>query len=415
MSPAEPVGRKSTEIMADGVSVRSPFSMDQRNGGYGGAGSEHVRRSGTPSSAMGVDGYAIERQMTSSPYSRVPSGFEPARNATQSPSFNGQDRVQTETSHAYRGYGGSYGYSQDSVAPPTANYSPFQHSSGTPIPPQNAYGYNNHSNASHQSNGGNGGGWWSGEATTDQPQEETVQSGDHQHPQFSYTASSYEPTSYEPDTNSTPTWGGANDNDDLGFGNSKPKKTDTATPQTPVENTATVSQAESEMNDASLDGKQEKQGWGIFSLFSRSSAPVASKEDKKAVKANLGEQNQFYYDEKEKRWVNRSADTKPATTSLPPPPKSVSLDSSRVSSPAMPPPPSTPSLMSNTPPVAAPPRMNSAPISATASPPIGSPSVGSPSMSTPPPPMAGKRASAVGGRKPMRSRYVDVFNQAPPS
>lgn len=51
----------------------------------------------------------------------------------------------------------------------------------------------------------------------------------------------------------------------------------------------------------SLD--EGKGGWRIFSLFSRSSTPS---EEKKAVKANLGEQNTFYYDEKEKRWVNKA-------------------------------------------------------------------------------------------------------------
>jgi hypothetical protein len=43
-------------------------------------------------------------------------------------------------------------------------------------------------------------------------------------------------------------------------------------------------------------------GWGIFSLFSRKSHV----EEKKPIKANLGDENQFYFDEKEKRWVWKS-------------------------------------------------------------------------------------------------------------
>lgn len=48
---------------------------------------------------------------------------------------------------------------------------------------------------------------------------------------------------------------------------------------------------------------ESKGGWGLFSFFSRSSTPS---QEKKPVKANLGEESQFYYDEKEKRWINKA-------------------------------------------------------------------------------------------------------------
>lgn len=51
---------------------------------------------------------------------------------------------------------------------------------------------------------------------------------------------------------------------------------------------------------------EERKGWGFLSMFSRSPATVNDKDEKKAVKANLGEQSSFYYDEKEGRWVNKN-------------------------------------------------------------------------------------------------------------
>ncbi|KAI9032724.1 hypothetical protein CLU79DRAFT_727632 [Phycomyces nitens] len=58
--------------------------------------------------------------------------------------------------------------------------------------------------------------------------------------------------------------------------------------------------------------------------------------------------------------------------------------------------------------------MSSAPIPSTA-PPLGGSNGMPPPAFGAPPPLAGKRAMTTGGRKPMRSRYVDVFNQPPSS
>jgi hypothetical protein len=41
-------------------------------------------------------------------------------------------------------------------------------------------------------------------------------------------------------------------------------------------------------------------------MFSRASPAPMEKDEKKAVKANLGETSSFYFDEKEGRWVNKN-------------------------------------------------------------------------------------------------------------
>ncbi|KAI9476058.1 MAG: hypothetical protein EXX96DRAFT_286696 [Benjaminiella poitrasii] len=207
-------------------------------------------------------------------------------------------------------------------------------------------------------------------------------------PQESYQ--SYEPqvnitTSYEPDTTAgtKTSW---DEDDDLGFGNSSTKK-DPAVSNDPV-----VDNKESETNEEKPekeDAKKEKErhGWGLFSLFGRKEKETA--DEKKAIKANLGDQNNFYYDEKEKRWVNKLNDSKPAAATPPPPPKASTPQPTMMTPPAS-------GLKPNSMP---PPRINSAP-------PVGAAGEPPSAFNTPPP--SNRRAGA--GRKPMRSRYVDVLN-----
>lgn len=67
-----------------------------------------------------------------------------------------------------------------------------------------------------------------------------------------------------------------------------------------------------------------KKGWlgGWFGGGGSAKKDLAA-EQPKAVKAKLGEQNSFYYDEDLKRWVNKKAgsDAGSTPTSTPPPPK----------------------------------------------------------------------------------------------
>ncbi|KAI7889323.1 Sec23-binding domain of Sec16-domain-containing protein [Mucor mucedo] len=218
------------------------------------------------------------------------------------------------------------------------------------------------------------------------------------------TPTSYEPDAYTPSTtHNNTTW---DDDDDLGFGNSK-KKADKVTEG---------STAREEKPNEVEEKKEEKSataapsgGWGIFSLFGGGrKEKEQTSEEKKAVKANLGEQSSFYYDEKEKRWVNKLNDAKPETTATPPPPKSATPQPSFPTNTPPPPPASAAAMM--TPPTSAglkpasmpPVRISSTPnVPSTGGPPNAAP----PSFSTPP---ATRRSG--GARKSMRSRYVDVLN-----
>ncbi|RCI06391.1 vesicle coat component [Rhizopus stolonifer] len=195
------------------------------------------------------------------------------------------------------------------------------------------------------------------------------------------------PPAYQNKTEETKTSTFLDDDADLGFGNSSFQKKK-GVDEKPIEEKKEETEKE--------ERKSEKSGgWGIFSMFSRKETPVA--DEKKAVKANLGQENSFYYDEKEKRWVNKLNDTQPVAATPPPPPKSMTPQPSSVQSPP-------PSLGSK--PSSVPPRVNSAPVGS----PFGSPNGTPPGFSTPPMTGGSKRPGAGSKKKPMRSRYVDVFN-----
>ncbi|KAI8343977.1 Sec23-binding domain of Sec16-domain-containing protein [Chlamydoabsidia padenii] len=194
---------------------------------------------------------------------------------------------------------------------------------------------------------------------------------------------------------------GMEEDDDLGFGNSSTKKSfptedktneDKSTQQTTSD---TPKDGKSTDDEGDEDDKQDRKGWGLFSMFSRASPAPMDKDEKKAVKANLGESSTFYFDEKEGRWVNKNvSDTPAAPAKLPPPPKSTG-----------PTPQPTPAPLSTTS-AASPPPSTSMPPKPTADPtrpPLQD------LMNTPPPTTA-RRGPASGKKKPMRSRYVDVFN-----
>jgi hypothetical protein len=193
-----------------------------------------------------------------------------------------------------------------------------------------------------------------------------------------------------------PTINQIDDDDDLGFGNRSLKKKPEGAPShqsTPSEGTIKPPKED----NASDHSRSKSSGGGsmfgsLFKVFTFGGGGNNSNDaSPNRVKANLGDESSFYYDEKEKRWVNKNApasESAPAPT--PPPPKSA-MSSLGPSMPPMSraaPPPfshSTPATTGNSP--------------STASPPSG--------MSTPGgPPTAGRR----GGRKTLKNRYVDVMN-----
>ncbi|KNE62113.1 hypothetical protein AMAG_07360 [Allomyces macrogynus ATCC 38327] len=251
------------------------------------------------------------------------------------------------------------------------------------------------------------------------------------------------------------------DYDDLGFGNSALKKKKPAAPEGGAasdESKPADDSASSASNSTTQEGDSEN-GGGVFSLVkslfgrrrpgSNSGGPV---------KANLGEDNSFYYDKELKRWVNKkagadaAASTTPSGPPPPPPPAAgmtpPPMGTPRSGTPAPPPPsmgmggavpPPLPAMaLSGPPPPAGVPLPASRPTSSIGyrgTPPPGAmgafrpPSVASNRASPAPPltpggvpPAVAAAAMAPGGPPPGpagsavsrmrgRSRYVDVFNQ----
>jgi len=216
--------------------------------------------------------------------------------------------------------------------------------------------------------------------------------------------------------------------EDLGFGNSKPK----AKPETVEQK---VEKVEEPVKKAEPVEESKKQGrswlgrwWG------------GKKEDGAPgpIKANLGQENNFYYDKELKRWVNKAAgaeETKPPPPGPPPPPSRAQTASpSRAGGPPVRPPPfganSAPPPQRSTSAMAmssgaAPParvRSNLVPTSGGDTPPPspgppGGPGSRPPSVAPPAGPSGlgsgppSRPASGAARKKNLRSRYVDVFQE----
>jgi len=148
--------------------------------------------------------------------------------------------------------------------------------------------------------------------------------------------------------------------------------------------------------------------------------PQKAQQQSGPVKANLGDETSFYYDKELKRWVNKKAGATPSGPATPPPPppraQTASPSVARPSTASPPPglprgPPLSPrpaSTMGNGPPKAPPPRARSnlvptddesGSVPSTPPPPSG--------LSTPP----SRPKSQASGKRNIRSRYVDVFQQ----
>ncbi|KAI8379687.1 uncharacterized protein BYT42DRAFT_336973 [Radiomyces spectabilis] len=382
-------------------------AFDFRNG-RSSVGPEAMRRAATPTASMASEGYYPK------PFTPL-SGYGPTGSDAVVPTQNAYAETQESAYQPSYGQGYQYGYNGDlssnqnytddttaaaapadtaAAAPPRGIQSPFQQQGPPLTTSQSAYGYFNGAGQVHQADTH---GTWQSHAE----QSHIDPSG-----QETETTTSYQPSSYEPSTTANTSF--LDDEDDgLGLGNSSLRKTKPAAPSEDASKpTEDTTQADAKKEEAKKEAAPARKGWGLFSLFSRSSGD--DKEEKKAVKANLGEESHFYYDEKEKRWVNKLADSQPAPAPPPPPPKAASTPTARALSPAAPPsmgqataPPSGAGL----PPPPGLARATTSP-GLTNSPPTAV----TPTFSTPPP-SGGRRTGA--GRKPMRSRYVDVFNQPP--
>ncbi|KAF8163317.1 Sec23-binding domain of Sec16-domain-containing protein [Crassisporium funariophilum] len=202
------------------------------------------------------------------------------------------------------------------------------------------------------------------------------------------------------------------DEDDLGFGNPKPKQVmhDTQSEMNDTKTPASESKpiGSNQPADSQAGGKSWFGGWW------KRSDPVTPGP----IKASLGEESAFFYDKEQKRWVNRkkgggSEETaKPAAT--PPPPLRAQTASPGMSS----------SRIQSTPTAGPPPRSSSA-IDLGAEPPMKIPArirsnLAPPTESAPPTPTGTRlnagtpppgRPKSSAAKRNIRSRYVDVFQQ----
>ncbi|ANB12296.1 Sec16p [Sugiyamaella lignohabitans] len=211
------------------------------------------------------------------------------------------------------------------------------------------------------------------------------------------------------------------EDEDLGFANAKKKSESEDSKEKEDER-----DEEDEKSDSKTKGKETssdgKKGWfsGWFKKGEDDGQP-------KAVRAKLGEESSFYYDQELKRWVNKKAPLDNAKPAAPaPPPKS--SKPSAASTPGIP----SPSTVATPSPVATPPiggeRAASAPVRAPPGMPGPSSLSGGPSLSAStsssdlrkPSPSSGGGlddllASVPTTRKPAkrsaRNRYVDIMAQ----
>jgi hypothetical protein len=263
-------------------------------------------------------------------------------NNNQTHDYTGQeaagDSLQQDGYNYGYGYGGGYTESADTTVPavsvPAAVTSPFGKPKGIQSPFQanvqpvsSPFGIQNRSPAvastavtspfgqstainTTENENNNNSAWWGG---SDANQTEDLQNTYEPYQSETNTNTSYQPDAYTPVNTTaapaeTPKMASWDDDDDLGFGNSKPKKK--LDDDTDIKTTdSTVKEKPNEVDSKKDKENTEKAtggggGWGLFSIFTRKEKEQNA-DEKKAVKANLGEESSFYYDEKEKRWVNK--------------------------------------------------------------------------------------------------------------
>ncbi|RUS28922.1 Sec23-binding domain of Sec16-domain-containing protein [Jimgerdemannia flammicorona] len=458
--------RPSTEIVASPYTGNPPtrsLSASDFRGNRSSTGSDAARRAATPSAAMmgdmgsrssspgfGFGAFGFGQTFTSIPDANAGASAVGVMSTVQEregevvSSYNSSTSWGGYSANSYdiNGHGqsnaeqlagngyGSYGYGGGGYEPgggtasavPAAAATAGRRGMFSPFgnPPASNPPASNQNNAT----GYTGTNWWENSATSETQQEQMMGGSTNRQ---NYDASTFVSPMGNTTTPAPPpqqasqarggTWEGGDDDDDLGFGNNALKKKDPVVkPQdqedkgkeaaAPAESTSS-GDASKESSAATNEGAS-KGGWGIFNLWSRSSTSTPT--ETKAKKANLGEESSFYYDEKEKRWVNKKAgsDTPPVSSAPPAPPKTSSRPITPISAPPMTPTTSTPSRTGApggglAPPPMGPMRTASAPVSGP--PPLG---IGSPLN---PADITASRSSSAGGNRRARSRYVDVLNQ----
>ncbi|KAI0031714.1 Sec23-binding domain of Sec16-domain-containing protein [Vararia minispora EC-137] len=227
-----------------------------------------------------------------------------------------------------------------------------------------------------------------------------------------------------------PTQYEADEDDDLGLGNSSRKKK-AVLESVDADESAKVNAA-AKQQPSRPDPKPTQNGPASSSSGSWFRGWWGKNENKSGpIKATLGEENSFYFDKDLKRWVNKKVragveEAKPAAS--PPPPSRVQTASpgqtaARIANgnASTPPPARAQSSVDLTSPPRAPPlraRSNLAPLDTDPSlPPKASASMLMPPASAPPPPgltpppTPGRPKSGMGKRN-VRNRYVDVFQES---
>ncbi|CAG8583924.1 4204_t:CDS:2 [Dentiscutata erythropus] len=181
-----------------------------------------------------------------------------------------------------------------------------------------------------------------------------------------------------------------NTDEDLGLGNNafNAKKKEKETDDNDHESTEKVTQ---EPEQPKEEKKEEKSGWFFGRFF--------GKKEGSGKVANLGEESSFYFDPVQQRWVNKKGGTDTPTASTPPPPQPMRA---KTTSPT----PSASMMSSNS-------NLQSTP------PPITNrqslPPINAPGGNVSAPPLKQRSVSSASTRRPIRSRYVDIMNQPPPS
>ncbi|KAG1715700.1 hypothetical protein ID866_1463 [Astraeus odoratus] len=209
--------------------------------------------------------------------------------------------------------------------------------------------------------------------------------------------------------------------DDLGLGNSAPKKPEDKSQPAQGQSSSPTAQEQaikSEEKPESQPASQATSGGSWFSRFwKRSETPGP-------IRANLGEETSFYYDNELKRWVNKKAGAEAAQPSAPPPPPSRAQTASPTHAarrlptggpggPPLAPPiariPSAIDLTTAKPPLRS--RSNLAPQGVNSMPTTPLPGSGRGTEIAMPPPSPMGRPRSQAAKKNVRSRYVDVFQQ----
>ncbi|EFQ27866.1 COPII coat assembly protein SEC16 [Colletotrichum graminicola] len=152
-------------------------------------------------------------------------------------------------------------------------------------------------------------------------------------------AGGYEPPTYQPYSYEPPSYDAEPDNDETTERKLKPKSfmdDDDDIPALKALKSQEKSKADKDKENEEMfkkaaeeDAKraaaqqQQKKGWGFTSWFGGKKEASPEPQGNKPVKANLGESSSFVYDPDLKRWVNKKAgaDSTPAKTATPPPPK----------------------------------------------------------------------------------------------